>query len=246
MNSYLGIDVDRETKELIWGFMSPWELRIEFSFLWSLIKNIISLTYVPAVLLLLENEHKIPIYVMLVVVYLIALVFSDEKQTEKFLVYINRFDKEISYGTLYYWGLSVSITFIIFSIQMVVAPKTDFISIIEYLLADVVGSYGVILLVNVILSLLSCAVTLWSATFFYQKKWNDVRKIIAKVIVTVIFILGCISWFDIMNIKVYFEEEQVEMPWEVFIFMMILLCAMLKMLAIWGDRFVKDEKKESL
>lgn len=66
MDSYIGVDVDYKRKELVWEKTSPCEVRIEFSFFWSLIKNILSLIYVPAILLLLDNKYKIFIYALLI------------------------------------------------------------------------------------------------------------------------------------------------------------------------------------
>lgn len=123
MDSYIGVDVDYKSKELIWGYTSPCEVRIEFCFFWSLIKNILSLTYVPAVLLLLDNKYKLIIYGLLMVVYLIALWFSDQKQTDKLLDVINKESKRIGYGTLYYRGLTISIVFLLFQLKWLLHQK---------------------------------------------------------------------------------------------------------------------------
>ena len=155
MDSCIGVDVDYKSKELIWGYTSPCEVRIEFCFFWSLIRNILSLTYVPAILLLLDNKYKLIIYGSLMVVYLIALWFSDQRQTDKLLDVFNKESKRIGYGTLYYSGLTISIVFLLFSIEMVIAPKGDLLSIIKYILIDVVGAYSIILIFNFILSMIS-------------------------------------------------------------------------------------------
>lgn len=239
LNGPLGVDVDYKKKELIWNHMSPCEIRIEFSFFWSLFKNIFSLTYVPAVLILLDNKYKMPIYVMLVVVYFITLLFSDEKQTDKILHKINN-EGRVGYGTLYYWGLIISITFIIFSVQMVVIPNLVIESILKYLLADMVGAYGIILVFNGILSTFSLIITLFTATYFYQKKWQYARHILATTVVTIIYSFGYIFLLDVVDIKRYIVGQKSEYSWLYIPFLGLGYAVILKIKFAWEEIFLEE------
>lgn len=243
MDSYIGVDVDYKSKELIWGYTSPCEVRIEFCFFWSLIRNILSLTYVPAVLLLLDNKYKLIIYGLLMVVYLIALWFSDQKQTDKLLDTINKESKRIGYGTLYYRGLTISIVFLLFSIEMVIAPKGDLLSIIKYILIDVVGAYSIILIFNFILSMISWTMTKWSGTRFYRQSWKNIKTVLGKILITLVFVFGNIAAFDVLNIQRYFQAEGPELTLEFWIFFLLLMTGFVKILDIWMIRKKMNKDK---
>lgn len=50
MDDYLGVHVEDKSKDLVWGYRTPYPIIMGFSFFWGLVKNILSLTYVPAIL----------------------------------------------------------------------------------------------------------------------------------------------------------------------------------------------------
>lgn len=241
MDDYIGVHVDYKKKDLIWGYRTYYPIRVGFSFFWGLIKNMLSLAYVPAIILLLDNTYKIPIYIMLSIVYLITLFFSDENQLDKLLCGINKHKEGISYRTLYYYGLMLSITFILFSVEMVICPSDDVYIIVQYLLADIVGAYSSIILFNIVISLFSWIVTLFSTTRFYRKGWKKIRNIMLKVVVTTIYILGVFSFVKLFDIKKYLINNNVEAEWICWIFFVICFTGLLRIVAIWSDMFKNNK-----
>ena len=234
MDSYIGVDVDYKRKELVWGKTSPCEVRIEFSFFWSLIKNILSLIYVPAILLLLDNKYKIFIYALLIFVYLIALIFSEERQTDKLVEAINKNGANISYGTLYYGGMMVSIVFILFSIEMILVPKCDLKSIIQYILANIVSAFTVIIVFNSVLSFIVWGITKCSATKFYQQKWNNVKNMARKLVTTILFTLGTMSAYSMLNVKEFILNDNVNLKF--IIFFLTALVSLFNIIRVWFDK----------
>ena len=234
MDSYIGVDVDYKRKELVWGKTSPCEVRIEFSFFWSLIKNILSLIYVPAILLLLDNKYKIFIYALLIFVYLIALIFSEERQTDKLIEAINKNGANISYGTLYYGGMMVSIVFILFSIEMILVPKCDLKSIIQYILANIVSAFTVIIVFNSVLSFIVWGITKCSATKFYQQKWNNVKNMARKLVTTILFTLGTMSAYSMLNIKKFILNNNVNLKF--IIFFLTALVSLFNIMRVWFNK----------
>ena len=234
MDSYIGVDVDYKRKELVWGKTSPCEVRIEFSFFWSLIKNILSLIYVPAILLLLENKYKIFIYALLIFVYLIALIFSEERQTDKLIEAINKNGANISYGTLYYGGMMVSIVFILFSIEMILVPKCDLKSIIQYILANIVSAFTVIIVFNSVLSFIVWGITKCSATKFYQQKWNNVKNMARKLVTTILFTLGTMSAYSMLNVKEFILNDNVNLKF--IMFFLTALVSLFNIMRVWFDK----------
>ena len=234
MDSYIGVDVDYKRKELVWGKTSPCEVRIEFSFFWSLIKNILSLIYVPAILLLLDNKYKIFIYALLIFVYLIALIFSEERQTDKLIEAINKNGANISYGTLYYGGMMVSIVFILFSIEMILVPKCDLKSIIQYKLANIVSAFTVIIVFNSVLSFIVWGITKCSATKFYQQKWNNVKNVARKLVTTILFTLGTMSAYSMLNVKEFILNDNVNLKF--IIFFLTALVSLFNIIRVWFDK----------
>lgn len=234
MDSYIGVDVDYKRKELVWGKTSPCEVRIEFSFFWSLIKNILSLIYVPAILLLLDNKYKIFIYALLIFVYLIALIFSEERQTDKLIEAINKNGANISYGTLYYGGMMVSIVFILFSIEMILVPKCDLKSIIQYILANIVSAFTVIIVFNSVLSFIVWGITKCSATKFYQQKWNNVKNMARKLVTTILFTLGTMSAYSMLNVKEFILNDNVNLKF--IIFFLTALASIFNIMRVWFDK----------
>lgn len=234
MDSYIGVDVDYKRKELVWGKTSPCEVRIEFSFFWSLIKNILSLIYVPAILLLLDNKYKIFIYALLIFVYLIALIFSEERQTDKLIEAINKNGANISYGTLYYGGMMVSIVFILFSIEMILVPKCDLKSIIQYILANIVSAFTVIIVFNPVLSFIVWGITKCSATKFYQQKWNNVKNMARKLVTTILFTLGTMSAYSMLNVKEFILNDNVNLKF--IIFFLTALASIFNIMRVWFDK----------
>jgi len=240
MDDYMGVRVDYKNKDLIWGYRTFYPIRLGFSFFWGMIKNILSLTYVPAIFLLLDNDYKIPIYAMLSVVYLIAMVFSDEKQMDKLLSSVTNLKGSISYGTLYYYGLLVSITFILFSVEMVIMPSNDIFMLLKYLLRDIVWSYVIVLMFNVVVTLFCWSITRLSATRLYQKMWKKIKGMLGKIIITIIYILGLFACGDILggNDVSMLSFEGV-LKWEFWVLVMSYMAVITRIIALWGDVFTK-------
>lgn len=236
MDDYLGVHVEDKSKDLVWGYRTPYPIIMGFSFFWGLVKNILSLTYVPAIFVLLNNEYKIPIYIMLSMVYLISLVFSDEKQMDKLLCNAS---KVISYERLYYSGLMISITFILFSIEMVSAPSKDIRVIAQYLLIGVVVAYGIILLFNTLMAIMCWIITMCRATRFYRKRWKRVKCVAVNVIKIVIYVLGVISLADILEVNKYMSNENTELPWQCWVFLVVLMTSVLRISVLCREAFTR-------
>jgi len=236
MDDYIGVHVEDKSKDLVWGYRTPYPIIMGFSFFWGLVKNILSLTYVPAIFVLLDNEYKIPIYIMLSMVYLISLVFSDEKQMDKLL---DNASKVISYERLYYSGLMISITFILFSIEMVSAPSKDICVIAQYLLIGVVVAYCIILLFNALMAIMCWIITMCRATRFYRKRWKRVKCVAENVIKIVIYVLGVISLAHILEINKYMSNENTELPWQCWVFLVILMTSVLRICVLCREVFTR-------
>lgn len=234
MDDYLGVHVEDKSKDLVWGYRTPYPIIMGFSFFWGLVKNILSLTYVPAIFVLLDNEYKIPIYIMLSMVYLISLVFSDEKQMDKLLCNAS---KIISYERLYYSGLMISITFILFSIEMVSAPSKDICVVTQYLLIGVVVAYCIILLFNTLMAIMCWIITMCRATRFYRKRWKKVKCVTENVIKIVIYVLGVISLANILEISKYMSNENTELPWQCWVFLVVLMTSVLRICVLCREMF---------
>lgn len=191
--------------------------------------------------MLLDNEYKIPIYIMLSMVYLIALVFSDEKQMDKLLCNAS---KVISYERLYYSGLMISITFILFSIEMVSAPSKDICVIAQYLLIGVVVAYCIILLFNTLMAIMCWIITVCRATRFYRKRWKRVKYVAENVIKIVIYVLGVISLADILEVNKYMSNENTELPWQCWIFLVVLMTSVLRICVLCRETFTRRSLHE--
>ena len=240
MDDYMGVRVDYKKKDLIWGYRTFYPIRLGFSFFWGMIKNILSLTYVPAIFLLLDNEYKISIYAMLSVVYLIALVFSDEKQMDKLLSSSVNSGESISYGTLYYYGLLVSITFILFSVEMVIMPSKDIFILLKYLLMDIVLSYAIVLVFNVVVTLFCWSITRLSATRVYRKIWKKIKGILGKVIIAIIYILGLFVCGDILGFNVSMLSFEGMLTWKFWMLAMSYMAVIIRTITLWGDVLIKE------
>ena len=238
LNDYVDINIDEESKEIIWGANSLCEIRIEFSFFWSLVKNLLSLTYIPAIVLLLESEKKIIIYILLAIVYIITLIFSDQKQTDKLLKYINKEDKRVSYRGLYYWGMKISIIFILFSVELVLGKIHELYSLIKFFFANYVIAFSLIVSVNLILSVFVMLITLLGGTPFYQRKWNYIKVFFVDIINLGMMILGIIFCCEIFNVKQYFMLD-VPAQDKAWIILIILVFAMLKIITLIMDLVLK-------
>lgn len=240
MDDYMGVRIDYKKKDLIWGYRTFYPIRLGFSFFWGMIKNILSLTYVPAIFLLLDNEYKLLIYAMLSVVYLIALVFSDEKQMDKLLSSGINSRESVSYGTLYYYGLLVSITFILFSVEMVIMPSNDIFILLKYLLMDIVCSYAMILAFNIVVTLFCWSITRLSATRVYRKIWKKIKGVFGKAIITIIYILGLFACGDMLGINVSMLGFESLLTWKFWVFAMGYMAVIIRTIALWREGIIKE------
>lgn len=240
MDDYMGVHVDYKKKELIWGYRTFYPIRLGFSFFWAMIKNILSLIYVPAIFLLLDNEYKIPIYAMLSVVYLIALVFSDEKQMDKLLSSDVKSREHVSYGTLYYYGVLVSIIFILFSVEMVFMPSSDIYILLKYLLMDIVCSYAMIFVFNIVVTIFCWSIMRLSATRVYRKIWKKVKGFFGKIIITIIYILGLLACGNILGVNAGMFSVASLLTWRFWIFVMGYMAVIIRTIALWRQVIYKS------
>lgn len=240
MNSYIGVETSATTKELIWGHMSPCEIKIEFSYFWNIVKNLLSLSYIPAIILLLDSDKKIIIYIFLGIVYLLTLVFSDEKQMDKLLFRFNAGNsRRIDYDDFYYVGMITSVTFIIYSIQLIIdtSSSNSITNIVMYLCADILISYIFLIFMNLIITLIAWVATLYISTHIYKTKSSKITKWIYKVARTIFWIASSISLYHLLNIARYLKtQSSIKIQCDLYIFCFGVLLAFMKIFTIWKKR----------
>lgn len=236
MDSYMGVDFCEETKELVWGHMSPCEIKIEFCFFWKLVKSMLSLAYIPIVILLLQDKNtKISMYIFLALVYLIAIIFSDEKQVEKILEWRNSFGKEkVTYGDLYYLGLVLSTTFIVFSIQLVQGLIVNMTNIIFYLFADIMLSYVIIVIFNLGITMVAWGGTFLESTKIVREKGNSIWEGIKKALRTIFWVCSLVCCFILLDVQKYFSTKvNSGSGVELFLFIFCVMIVERKLYMIW-------------
>lgn len=236
MDAYIGVEFCDETKELIWGSMSPFEIKVEFSFFWTLIKSMLSLAYIPVIMLILQDERtKIYAYVFLALVYLIAIIFSDEKQVDRLMTWVNSIGNgRIGYVDFYYLGLIVSTTFVVFSIQLMQENIGNMRDIVLYLFADIMFAYIMLIFLNLCISLVAWGITLLVSITSIRKKGKYIWRGMKKLIKTFFWIFSVYCSFIVLDMKKYaIEKQEQNLGFEALIFLFGSIIAMLKIITIW-------------
>nr|WP_315024193.1 hypothetical protein [uncultured Aminipila sp.] len=179
IDGYISISTSFDGQNIVFGMMSPLEFHINFFSFWNIIKNLLTVSYIPTILLLLDSDKKIIIYSLLGLVYLITLIFSDEKQTNRIIEFINKTKQEQNgntyYNDLFYIGMIVLLIFIFLTIQIICIANVTIKLFFMYLIADyllaLISLAGIIFL----LSLFFLVITFFTSTIFYitkLKKFN--------------------------------------------------------------------------
>lgn len=158
MSDYIQIHCDDEKKEIIFAQLSPMEFRVPFSFFWTQVKNMLSMAFIPAILLYITTaDNKKPIYIPLAIVYFITLILADEKQVDRIRDGMEKRGHSVNYATLFYIGILPVVYLILFSVEMAFADKfnTSGITLADLAIVDVPLCYTVYLLISLIAILIS-------------------------------------------------------------------------------------------
>ena len=234
INGYIGIDTSSDGKYLILGRMSPLEIYISFASIWNNIKNLLTVAFVPIIIALLNTDKKIMIYFLLGIVYLLILILSDEKQTEKMLVFVNKFGwnkKRKTNASLFYFGSTVLITFMIFSFQVVYLSNIfdNIRNYVMYLTGDILLAFTALFALVVAISFFFYLITVISSTLFYIKRAKKF-SIIFSVCFKIIFLMFCdYCLFYILSInESIYNMKQLE--WNFIVFGVALMVSLFKII----------------
>lgn len=196
----------------------------------------LSLAYIPVIMLILQDERtKIYAYVFLALVYLIAIIFSDEKQVDRLMTWVNSIGNgRIGYVDFYYLGLIVSTTFVVFSIQLTQENIGNMRDIVLYLFADIMFAYIMLIFLNLCISLVAWGITLLVSITSIRKKGNYIWRGMKKLIKTFFWIFSVYCSFIVLDMKKYaIEKQEQNLGFEALIFLFGSIIAMLKIITIW-------------
>ena len=235
---------DEKTKDIVWNYRTTAEFRINFHFLWDLIKNILALIYVPLILVLLKEgiNNKIYLYSVLAVVYVMALFFSNEKQTDRLMHFFSKREKTINYATLFVHGMYVSIFFLIFSIEMIYGLIDSKINLFMYLCSDVLLTFAIAYCGLLFCCGLPCILIKLEYSQFLTENWCCIFSVIKKLIVTFIYLASFVAIFLLLGGDDYIET--VTMPPDNF-FVYIFLAFMFVIIRIMSVWMKKDKVNEN-
>ena len=235
IDSPIGVHVYNETKEIVWGYMSPCEIKVEFSFFWTVVKSMLSLVYIPIVVLMLQDKRiKIYMYIFLAMVYLVAIFFSEKDQVEKLAKYKNPItNEEIHYVDLYYGGLILSLTFILFTLQLM----QDNSMWIRNLFADIILAFVIVVVFNMCLTLVVCGMILVNSIKDIREKSRCICTKISKLLKTVFWVWSVRCCFYVLDVQQYINEQiEKNIDYKFFAFMFCLMVAITKIAQIWCNR----------
>lgn len=202
MDEYIGIKTSSDGKDIVLGEMSPLEFYFNIFSFWNIVKNLLTVSFIPILVVLLDSNKKIIIYCLLSIVYIVPLVLSDENQTDRILTFLNQIEsnrkRKISYGDLFSYGITVILFFAIFSVQIIYFPDiTDNIwSCAMYLVGDVLFAYTILFLILAFASLFFCGITIIASTITYIKR--------AKVLSTIFSFGFSIIFWGVSNICLFY------------------------------------------
>jgi len=182
-NEPIGIDISRDGKNIILGRLTKFELYLNFFSFWNTINGLLTVSFIPIILLLLDSEKKVHLYFFLGIVYFITLILSDEIQVDNLVSFMNQLncneDKKVNYYKLFYFGVISVLIFIIFSIQVVYIPDiVDSISkFLIYFIGDILMSYTFLFITLTVIEVLIYLISCITATIFYIKRGKKFKTI---------------------------------------------------------------------
>ncbi|MHB8075663.1 hypothetical protein [Desulfosporosinus fructosivorans] len=229
LDDVIGIDFSEDGKNIVLGRLTSFELNVNFFSFWNIIKNLLTVSFIPVLIALLDSDKKIVVYSFLGVVYLIALVLSDEKQTEYIITFMRQIGwskkKQQSYGLLLRFGLVAVLVFVIFSIQIVYIPEivSNLKTFAQYFIGDCVLAIISLFFIVVFIELLLSVVTSIMSTVFYLKRAEKLTAILSFFLRTIFWIIGVLCVYRIFEINLTDYEKVSE--WRVGIFAVIVTIA---------------------
>lgn len=173
LDNEIGIDISSDGKNIIFGKLTPLEFYLNFFSFWNIVKSLLTVSFIPILVVLLDSDKKIIIYCLLGIVYLIALLLSDEKQTDNIIDFMNQIgwnkNKQSNYGELFYIGVIAVLVFVIFSVQVVYIP--NIVNSIKnsalYLAGDILLAITSLFVILALVELSILLVTAIGSTMFY-------------------------------------------------------------------------------
>lgn len=228
LDDVIGIDFSEDGKNIVLGRLTSFELYLNFFSFWNIIKNLLTVSFIPVLVALLDSDKKIVVYSFLGVVYLIALVLSDEKQTEYIITFMRQIGwskkKQQSYGLLLRFGLVAVFVFAIFSIQIVYIPEiVNVKTFAQYLIGDCILAIISLFFIVVFIELLLSAVTAIISTVFFLKRAEKLTAIFLLCLRTIFWILGVFCVYHIFELNLFDYEKISE--WRFGIFVVIVTIA---------------------
>lgn len=241
MDEYIGITTSSDGKDIVLGKMSPMEFYLNFFSFWNIIKSLLTVSFIPVIVALLTSNKKIIIYCFLAIVYLIPLILSDEKQTDKVITFMNQIkannknkvkdEKRISYSTLFYYGIISVFVFIIFSIEVVYLPYIvdELSSFVIYLIGDILLAYTFLFIILSFVSLFFWMITAISSTVFYIKKAKKLMIIFSFCFKILFWIFGDYCLYFMLGMKVNITNSNIP-DWKVVMFCIALLISLINII----------------
>lgn len=223
MDGYISIITSFDGQDIVFGMMSPLEFHLNFFWFWNIIKNLLTVSYIPTIILLLESDKKIIIYLLLGLVYLITLILSDEKQTNRIIEFINKSRQEQNNGTyyndLFYIGMIILLMFIFLTIQIIcIANITQEIKLFfMYLIADYLLALITLVGIIFLLSLLFWGITLFTSTIFYITKFKKLRCFCIFGFKQIFLLLSLACLYNVLKLNENINNLQPQ-TWKIIIF----------------------------
>ncbi len=227
---------DDGTKDLVWNYRTKAEYRVNFHFLWGLIKTLMASICVPLILLLLKEgvDKRIYLYSVLAFVYLISHFFSDEKQTERLIELFKRWDIQISYATLFIYGIRVSIFFLVFSMEMIGGLIDSVTDLFIYLIADVAITSAIAYVGLLISTLVTCILIRAEYSRILKIILNLNNRTVKKLLFILFFLISGGATFWAFGGKEYLENRTQISDGNLFIifcvsfFVILVICSVLR------------------
>jgi hypothetical protein len=223
-NEAIGIDFSSDGKNIILGKLTDFEFYLSLASYWNIVKNLLTVSFIPILVVLLDSEKKIIIYSFLGVVYLITLILSDEKQSENIIAYMKQIgwkeDRRSNCGRLFLFANITLLVFIIFSIQIVYMPKiiASTESVAMYLIGDILFATTVFTLAVVLVEFFFYLITHITSTLLYIKRAKLFSAIFLFCIKEVFWVLSVYCLYYILGINRYFNNSKPDL---IFVFYML-------------------------
>lgn len=235
-NEAIGVDISSDGKSIILGRFTHFELYLNLFSFWNIIKSLLTVSFIPIIVALLNNEKKIIIYSLLGVIYFITLILSDEKLVDNIVAFMCQIkwykEKQSNYYALFYFGVIASLFFIIFSFQVVYVPNVvDTVrNFVLYLTGDILLAIIALVGIIVMIEVLFFAIIAITSTVFYIKRAKKISATFSFCFKTLFWILSVYCIYNILGINKYMNNNWQRLENEVFIFIIGVVISFLKMI----------------